>query len=207
MTTWDDHCGWSTRVAESGVLIVMILALGDLVAQIPMAVLVAVMIMVAAGTFGWRSVSPSAIKSHPLAETGIMVATVAIVVLTHNLAYGVGAGVVLSAVFFARHVSELVKVTSVVDPDNVERLYAVTGELFFASTHDIVHAFDYDAVNVGRVEIDLTDARIWDTSAVAALDTVVDKFEQRGIHAELVGMNENAERLHTKTTGQVTVGH
>ena len=83
---------------------------------------------------------------------------------------------VLSAVFFARHVSDLVKVTSVVDPDNVERLYAVTGELFFASTHDIVHSFDYDAVRVKRVEIDLTDARIWDTSAVAALDTVVSKY-------------------------------
>jgi len=104
-------------------------------------------------------------------------------------------------------VSDLVKVTSVVDPDNVERLYAVTGELFFASTNDLVHSFDYDAVKVKRVEIDLTDARIWDTSAVAALDTVVAKFGQRDIHAELVGMNEHAERLHTKTTGNVTVGH
>ncbi len=202
--------GGRTRLSTlaSGVfLLVLILALGDLVARIPMAALVAVMIMVAIGTFDWRSISPSAIRSHPLAETGIMAATVAIVVFTHNLAYGVGAGVVLSAVFFARHVSELVKVTSVVDPDNIERLYAVTGELFFASTHDIVHAFDYDAVDVGRVEIDLTDARIWDTSAVAALDIVVEKFEQRGIRAELVGMNEHAERLHAKTTGQVTAGH
>ena len=202
--------GGRTRLSTlaSGVfLLVLILALGDLVAQVPMAALVAVMIMVSVGTFDWRSISPSAMRSHPLTETGIMAATVAIVVFTHNLAYGVGAGVVLSAVFFARHVSDLVKVTSVVDPDNVERLYAVTGELFFASTHDIVHAFDYDAVEVGRVEIDLTDARIWDTSAVAALDTVVEKFEQRGIHAELIGMNEHAERLHAKTTGQVTVGH
>ena len=200
--------GGRTRLSTlaSGVfLLVLILALGDLVAQIPMAALVAVMIMVSVGTFDWRSVSPSAIKSHPITETVIMAATVAIVVFSHNLAYGVAAGVVLSAVFFARHVSDLVKVTSVVDPDNVERLYAVTGELFFASTHDIVHAFDYDAVRVKRVEIDLTDARIWDTSAVAALDAVVAKFEQRGIHAELVGMNEHAERLHTRTSGQVTV--
>ena len=200
--------GGRTRLSTlaSGVfLLVLILALGDLVAQIPMAALVAVMIMVSVGTFDWRSITPSAIKAHPITETVIMAATVAIVVFTHNLAYGVAAGVVLSAVFFARHVSDLVKVTSVVDPDNVERLYAVTGELFFASTHDIVHAFDYDAVVVKRVEIDLTDARIWDTSAVAALDTVVAKFEQRGIHAELVGMNEHAERLHTRTSGQVTV--
>ena len=200
--------GGRTRLSTlaSGVfLLVLILALGDLVAQVPMAALVAVMIMVSVGTFDWRSISPAAIKAHPLAETVIMAATVAIVVFTHNLAYGVAAGVTLSVVYFARHVSGLVKVTSVVDPDNVERLYAVTGELFFASTHDIVHAFDYDAVEVGRVEIDLTDARIWDTSAVAALDTVVAKFEQRGIHAELIGMNEHAEYLHSRTTGNVSV--
>ncbi len=200
--------GGRTRLSTlaSGVfLLVLILALGDLVARIPMAALVAVMIMVSIGTFNWRSITPAAIKAHPLTETVIMAATVLIVVFTHNLAYGVAAGVVLSAVFFARHVSGLVKVTSVVDPDNVERLYAVTGELFFASTHDIVHSFDYDSVEVKRVEIDLTDARVWDTSAVAALDTVVAKFEQRGIHAELVGMNRHAESLHTKNSGNVTV--
>ncbi len=202
--------GGRTRLSTlaSGVfLLVLILALGDLVARIPMAALVTVMIMVSVGTFDWRSIGPRAIKAHPITETVIMAATVLIVVVTHNLAYGVGAGVVLSVVFFARRVSDLVEVTSVVDPDNVERLYAVTGELFFASTHDIVHAFDYDAVRVRRVEIDLTDARIWDTSAVAALDTVVAKFEQRGVHAELIGMNRHAERLHMSTTGHVTVGH
>ena len=199
--------GGRTRLSTlaSGVfLLVLILALGDLVAQIPMAALVAVMIMVSIGTFDWRSIKPTTVKAHPYAETAIMVVTVAIVVWTHNLAYGVGAGVVLSVLFFARHISGLVKVTSVVDPDNVERLYAVTGELFFASTHDIVHAFDYDNVQVKRVEIDLTDARIWDTSAVAALDTVVEKFAQRDIEAILVGMNRHAEELHTNTTGSVS---
>ena len=114
-----------------------------------------------------------------------MVVTVAIVVLSHNLAYGVAAGVVLSAIFFARHVSGVVKVTSVVDPDVAERLYAVSGELFFASSNQIVHAFDYDEVKAPLVEIDLSQARIWDTSAVAALDTVVAKFADRGIEARL----------------------
>jgi SulP family sulfate permease len=136
-----------------------------------------------------------------------MVATVAVVVFTHNLAYGVGVGVVLSAVFFARHVSGVVKVTSVVDPDNVERLYAVSGELFFASTNDLVHAFDYDAVKVSRVEIDLSNSRVWDTSAVAALDAVVAKFADRGIEAEIVGLNRHAERLHTRTSGTLSAGH
>ncbi|MEQ8437768.1 MAG: SulP family inorganic anion transporter [Ilumatobacter fluminis] len=199
--------GGRTRLStlSAGVfLLVLILALGDLVARIPMAALVAVMIMVSVGTFDWRSVRPHTIRTHPVAETVIMATTVAIVVITHNLAYGVGAGVVLSTILLARHVSSLVKVTSVLDPDHTIRLYSVTGELFFASTHDIVHAFDYDAVEVKRVEIDLTDARIWDTSAVGALDTVVEKFAQRDIEAVLVGMNRHAERLHANTTGKVS---
>jgi SulP family sulfate permease len=198
--------GGRTRLSTlaSGLfLLVLILGLGDLVAKIPMAALVAVMIMVSVGTFNWRSIRLRALRSTPRTETAVMAATVLIVVLTHNLAYGVAAGVVLSAVFFARHVSNLVKVTSVVDPDNVERLYSVSGELFFASTNDLVHAFDYDSVRVKRVEIDLSNARIWDTSAVAALDTVVAKFADRDIEAELVGLNRHAASLHSRTTGQV----
>jgi SulP family sulfate permease len=110
-------------------------------------------------------------------------------------------------VFFVRHVSHVVRVTSVVDPDNVERLFAVSGELFFASTNDLVHAFDYDAVKVKRVEIDLSNARIWDSSSVVALDAVVAKFAERGIEAHLVGLNPHAESLHAKTTGKVGAGH
>jgi SulP family sulfate permease len=199
--------GGRTRLSTlaSGVfLLILILALGDLVAKIPMAALVAVMIMVSIGTFNWKSITTASLKTVPKVESLIMAATVLIVVLTHNLAYGVGAGVVLSAVFFARHVSSVVKVTSVTDPENTERLYAVTGELFFASTNNLVTLFDYDAVQVPRVEIDLSEARVWDTSAVAALDAVVAKFAQRGIEAELVGMNRHADALHSKTTGNVS---
>ncbi|MGI9606924.1 MAG: SulP family inorganic anion transporter [Acidimicrobiales bacterium] len=196
--------GRLSTLASGVFLLVLIIGLGDLVARIPMAALVAVMIMVSIGTFNWKSVSSASLRTTPRPEVLIMVATVAIVVFTHNLAYGVGAGVVLSAISFARHVSGVVKVTSVVDPDNVERLYAVSGELFFASTNDLVHSFDYDAVKVGRVEIDLSQARIWDTSAVAALDTVVAKFADRDIDAHLVGLNRHAEKLHRDTTGKVS---
>ncbi len=202
--------GGRTRLSTlaSGVfLLILILALGDWVARIPMAALVAVMIMVSIGTFDWSSIKPDMLRSLPRTETAVMVATVAIVVITHNLAYGVGAGVLLSAVFFVRHVSHVVNVTSVVDPDNVERLFAVSGELFFASTNDLVHAFDYDSVEVKRVEIDLSNARIWDSSSVVALDTVVAKFAERGIDAQLVGLNRHAETLHSRTTGKVGAGH
>ena len=202
--------GGRTRLSTlaSGVfLIILILALGDFVAQIPMGALVAVMVMVSISTFDWHSVAPDTVRIMPRTETIVMLATVAITVLTHNLAYGVGAGVALSAVFFVRHVSHVVNVTSVVDPDNVERLYDVSGELFFASTNDLIHSFDYDAVEVKRVEIDLSNARVWDTSAVVALDAVVEKFAQRGISAELVGLNEHSERLHRSTTGRADGGH
>ncbi len=202
--------GGRTRLSTlaSGVfLLVLILVLGDWVARIPMAALVSVMVMVAIGTFDWSSIKPDMLRSMPRTETAVMAATVLVVVLTHNLAYGVGVGVVLSAVFFVRHVSHVVRVTSVVDPDNVERLFAVSGELFFASTNDLVHAFDYDAVQVKRVEIDLSSARIWDSSSVVALDTVVAKFAERGIEAHLVGLNPHAESLHARTTGKMGAGH
>lgn len=201
--------GGRTRLSTlaSGVfLIILVIGLGGWVAKIPMAALVAVMIMVSFGTFDWSSIKPKMLRSMPKTETSVMVATVAIVVFTHNLAYGVAAGVVLSAIFFARNVSRLVRVTSVLDPDNTERLFAVSGELFFASTNTLAHAFDYDAVQVKRVEIDLTDARIWDSSSVVALDAVVAKFAERGIDAHLVGLNKHAESLHKRTTG-VGAGH
>ena len=202
--------GGRTRLSTlaSGVfLLILILALGDLVARIPMAALVAVMIMVSIGTFSWNSVAPSTLRRMPKTETAVMVTTVAIVVLTHNLAYGVAAGVLLSAVFFVRHVSHLVTVTSVVDPDDGSRLYAVSGQLFFASTNDLVHSFDYDAVEVDRVELDLSEARVWDTSAIVALDAVVAKFAERGVVAEITGLNRHAEKLHNDTSGRVGAGH
>jgi len=199
--------GGRTRLSTlaSGVfLLILVLVFGDVIAVIPMAALVAVMIMVSIGTFDWRSVGPDAITSLPRTETAVMLVTVAVTVFTHNLAFGVGAGILLAAVFFVRHVSHVVNVTSVVDPDNKERLYDVSGPLFFASTNDLVHSFDYDAVAVKRVEIDLSNARIWDTSAVAALDAVVAKFAERGIEAHLVGMNSHAERLHSNATGKLS---
>ncbi len=202
--------GGRTRLSTlaSGLfLLILILVLGDLVAQIPMAALVAVMIMVAISTFSWNSIKLDTLQHTPRPEIAIMIVTVAVVVLTHNLAYGVGAGVVLAAVSFARHISEVVKVTSVTDPDNVERLYAVSGELFFASTNDLVRSFDYHNVKVKRVEIDLSEARIWDTSAVAALDQVVAKFADLDIDAHLVGLNRHALDLHARNTGKVNSGH
>jgi SulP family sulfate permease len=201
--------GGRTRLSTlaSGVfLLILILVAGPVVAAIPMAALVAVMIVVAVATFDWSSIKPAAIKRNPRSETAVMVVTVAIVVFTHNLALGVLAGVLLSAIFFARRVAHIVEVTDVVDPDRNVRIYHVTGELFFASTNELVHAFDYFE-ETPNVIIDLTDAHVWDSSAVAVLDTIVDKFERHGTHAEITGLNVASEALHQRLTGHMSSSH
>jgi SulP family sulfate permease len=188
-------------------LIVGILAFGDLIAAIPMGALVAVMILVAVGTFDWNSIKLTQLRRTPRTETAVMVVTVAIVVATHNLALGVAGGVVLAAIFFARRVAHVTDVTSVLDPDDgCTRIYHVTGELFFASTNELLHLFDYTDDIVAAV-IDLNDAHIWDTSAVAALDAVVAKFAAHGIDATLAGLNEHSADLHGRTTGSLASSH
>jgi sulfate permease, SulP family len=201
--------GGRTRLSTlaAGVfLLLLILVAGPVVAAIPMAALVAVMIVVAVSTFDWASIRPSAIKRASRSETAVMVVTVAIVVITHNLALGVLAGVVLSAIFFARRVAHLVEVTDVVDPDHEMRIYHVTGELFFASTNELVHAFDYHE-DTPRVLIDLSDAHVWDSSAVAVLDTIVGKFERHGTEARITGLDPHSTEIHARLSGHLASSH
>jgi sulfate permease, SulP family len=193
-------------------LLVLILVAGSVVSAIPMAALVAVMIVVAISTFQWNSIKVSNLKRSPRSETAVMVVTVAVVVVTHNLALGVLAGVILSAIFFARRVAHVVEVTDVFDTDEVAgseagtRVYRVTGELFFASTNELVHSFNYYE-ETPYVIVDLTDAHIWDSSAVAVLDTVVSKFARHGTHAEIIGLNEASGELHERLSGHLESGH
>jgi SulP family sulfate permease len=166
-----------------------------------MAALVAVMIMVSVGTFDWRSLSPGTLTRVPGSETAVMVVTVAVVVATRNLALGVLAGTLLAMVFFARRVAQLAEVSSVLDPEGGMRVYAVTGELFCVSTNELVRAFDYTDPTPD-VTIDLTDAHIWNTSAVAALETVKAKFAERGVTVERVGLNQPSSEPHDRTRGR-----
>jgi SulP family sulfate permease len=135
-----------------------------------------------------------------------MVVTVAIVVATNNLAIGVIVGVLLSAVFFARRIAHMVQVTSVLDPDGDTCVYAVTGSLFFASSTDLAHHFDFTGPT-STVVIDLTDAHIWDTSAIAALDGITAKYTERGSTVELVGLNEHSHALHSRLSGRLAPSH
>lgn len=178
-----------------GFLLFLILVLSDLVSQIPMAALVAVMIMVSIGTFSWSSITN--LRTYPITSSIVMLATVAVVVYTHNLAQGVAVGVLLSAIFFARKVAQLVSVRSELSADGKERAYTVYGQVFFASADQFLAGFDFKEL-VDRVVIDVTQAHLWDLTAVGALDKVMLKFRREGTEVELIGMNEASETLVNK---------
>lgn len=175
----------STLVAGV-VLLIMVVFLGPWVSQIPMAALVAVMIMVSIGTFSWSSITD--LKAHPASSSIVMVATVATVVYSHNLAYGVLIGVLLSALFFANKVGQILYVGSNKAKDG-SREYQVVGQVFFTSAEQFVAAFDFKEV-VSRVRIDLTRAHFWDITAIGALDKVVLTFRRDGTEVEILGLNE-----------------
>ena len=184
-------------------LLVLVVALGDVVATIPMAALVAVMIMVAVGTFDWHSVLPATLRMMPLSETAVMVATVAVTVGTHNLAYGVGVGVLVAMVLFARRVAHVVEVTGVLDPDGTSKIYRVSGQLFFASSNDLVHRFDH-ATDPAHVVIDLSGAQIWDASTVAVLDAIRARYAARGTTVTVTGMDGHSRDRHDRMAGRLT---
>ncbi|MER7742902.1 SulP family inorganic anion transporter [Streptomyces sp. NPDC096538] len=187
-------------------LMVLCIVFGPVVSDIPMAALVAVMVMVSVATFDWHSIAPRTLRRMPLGETVVMLVTVACVVATHNLAIGVVVGSVAAMVVFARRVAHLAEVTAVTDPDGGTVVYRVTGELFFASSNDLVGRFSY-ATDPGRVVIDLSAAHIWDASSVAALDAIETKYAQRGTTVEIVGLNEPSARIHKTLSGELTDGH
>ncbi|AWL11195.1 Sulfate transporter [Saliniradius amylolyticus] len=173
-------------------LLIMVVFVSDWLKQIPMAALVAVMIMVSIGTFSWDSIKN--LKSHPLSFNVSMLATVAVTVYTHNLAYGVFVGVLLASVFFANKVSHFLYVTSTTSKDGGTRTYSVIGQVFFNSADKFADSFDFKQV-VDKVIIDLHRAHFWDVSAVEALDKVVIKFRREGADVELIGLNEASETI------------
>nr|WP_245775522.1 SulP family inorganic anion transporter [Saccharopolyspora flava] len=186
-------------------LMVLCIVFGPLVSRMPMAALVAVMVLVSVGTFDWHSIAPKTLKRMPAGEIIVMVVTVAVVVATSNLAIGVVVGSITAMVIFARRVAHLVEVTSVTDPDGGQVVYHVTGELFFASSNELVHRFDY-AGDPDDVVVDLTDAHIWDASTVAALDAITTKYEARGKRVGIVGLNEPSAAMHGRLSGALS-GH
>ena len=175
----------STFVAGAFLLFIL-MVLGDWVGLIPMPALVAIMITVSIGTFSWTSLAD--LRRHPRRSSIVMLATVATVIGTHNLAIGVGVGVLLSALFFAWKVSQIFRVTSSLSEDGKERTYLVEGQVFFASAESFLAAFNL-LEPVERVLIDVSRAHIWDLSGVGAIDTAVLKFRKRGVAVDVIGLN------------------
>ncbi|MFK5688147.1 SulP family inorganic anion transporter [Ornithinimicrobium sp. LYQ92] len=217
--------GARTRISTflAGVfLLALVLGAGPAVGMIPMAALVAVMVMVSVATFDWHSIRPSTLRRMPYSENIVMLLTVVVTVVTHNLAYGVIVGVNAAIIVFARRVAHFASVERVApsDPgsgadgdgdrdndggDDV-RVYRVTGELFFATSNDLVYQFDY-AGDPQRVVIDLSSSHIWDASTVAALDAVQTKYERMGKSVEIVGLNASSAARHQLLSGRLGDGH
>jgi len=198
--------GARTRLSTflSGVfLLILVVVLGDIVAIIPMAALVAVMIFVAIATFDWHSLRT--IHRMPRSETVVMLSTVAVTLFTHNLAIGVGVGVLVACVLFARRIAHLVEVSSTTDGAGT-KTYEVHGTLFFASSNDLYTQFDY-ADDPADVVIDLSDAQVWDASTVAALDAITHKYATRGKTVEIVGLQGQSADRFDRHTGQLAGGH
>ena len=200
--------GARTRISTflAGVfLLVLVVGFGDVVALIPMAALVAVMIMVSVGTFDWHSIRPATLRRMPRSETTVMLATVVVTVLTHNLAIGVGVGVLVAMTLFARRVAHLTETHRelVENPDGTtSAVYRVTGELFFASSNDLYTQFDY-AADPGHVVIDLADSHVWDASTVASLDAITTKYQRKGKVVEIVGLNPSSAERHQRLSGSL----
>jgi SulP family sulfate permease len=187
--------GGRTRLSSlsAGVfLLVCILLLGQWVARIPMAALVAVMFMVSISTFSWNSIRN--IRLIPKSETAVMLTTVMVTVLTHNLAIGVMIGVALSTIFFSRKIAALIFVDNQLVNQGTERIYSVNGQIFFVSVENFLNAFNFRE-EIERVTVDLTHAHLWDQSAVDAVDKVILRFRHRGVQVNLVGLNEASATL------------
>ncbi|MBJ3776972.1 SulP family inorganic anion transporter [Acuticoccus mangrovi] len=193
-------------------LLILVVLLGDIVGRIPMAALVAIMIMVSVGTFSWSSIK--ALRHHPRSSSVVMVTTVIVVVATHNLAIGVLVGVLLSGIFFAGKIAQIFSVRSELSDDGRRRTYHVEGQLFFASADAFTSAFDFKEA-LEHVDIDVSKAHIWDISSVGALDAVVLKFRREGAEVRVIGMNEASETIVDKLAihdkpgamDQLTAGH
>jgi SulP family sulfate permease len=176
-------------------LLLLVVVLGDAVGRVPMPALVAVMIMVSIGTFSWSSLRQ--LRVHPATSSTVMIATVAVVVYTHNLAIGVVVGVILSAVFFAWKVGQLFQISSTASGDGTSRVYTIQGQVFFASAEDFINAFDYGEA-IDTVVIDASRAHFWDITSVASLDKVIIKFRREGTHVDLIGTNDASASMIEK---------
>ena len=191
----------STAVAAL-VLLLLVTGLSDLMAQIPMVALAAVMMIVAIKTVNWHSVQLATLKRMPIPETIVMAVTIAITVATGNLALGVAAGVLFAMVLFARRVAHVIRAERTLGHDGLSVRYDVHGPLFFGSSNDLVERFSY-GIDPKVVAVDLTHSQIWDASSVAALDSIETKYRERGAIVTFTGLDQRSAEFHGRLTGRL----
>ncbi|XEC93315.1 SulP family inorganic anion transporter [Paenibacillus tarimensis] len=183
-------------------LLFLIIVLGDIVVQIPMAALVGVMIMVSIGTFDWKSLLD--MRKIPVTDSAVMVSTVIVTVYTHNLALGVGVGIVLSAIFFGWKIAKIHETTNL-QPDG-SKLYLIRGQMFFGTMMHFTDLFDA-AQDPERIVIDFSASHVWDHSAVTAIAKVVQKYQEQGKHVQIVGLNEESKHIIERIGITAPTGH
>ena len=191
----------STAVAAF-VLLLLVTALSELMAQIPMVALAAVMMIAALKTIDWHSVRPATLKRMPIPETMVMVTTVAVTIVTSNLAVGIAVGVMLAMILFARRVAHVIRAERTLSQDGQSVRYSVHGPLFFGSSNDLVERFSYGD-DPKRVLIDLTHSQIWDASSVAALDSIETRYRDHGATVTFTGLDQRSTSFHRRLTGQL----
>ena len=169
-------------------LLILMVALKPWVSQVPVIALVAIMVMVSASTFDWKSLGT--LVRHPRMSSAVVLATVAVTLFTHNLAAGVAVGVLLSGVFFAFKVARMLQVRATDDEASGLRTWQVTGQVFFASADAFIDAFDILGAEGRPVRIDVSGAHFWDVTAVAALDKVVQRLQHHGCTVQVLGLNQ-----------------
>lgn len=184
----------STMVAGM-VLLILVVFLSDILSIVPMAALVAVMIMVSIGTFDWGSIK--SLKTNPTSASIVMIATVVVVVWTHNLAFGVFTGILIGSLFMAQRLSQFMYVESDYNEDTDTRTYNIIGQIFFNSSDKFIAFFDFKEA-VDKIVIDVHRAHFWDITAVAALDKVVIKLRREGADVSIIGLNDASETLLDK---------
>lgn len=182
------------------VLLALVTVLSPVMARIPLVALAAVMMIVAIQTVNWHSVKPATLKRMPYSETSVLLVTVVLTVITENLALGIGAGVVLAIILFARRVAHVVRVERSLSEDGASVRYDVHGPLFFGSSNDLVERFSY-GIDPKRVVIDLTHSQIWDASTVAALDSIEARYADHGATVNFTGLDARSASFHEKLSG------
>ncbi|TDF97278.1 SulP family inorganic anion transporter [Paenibacillus piri] len=188
--------GGRTRLSTlvAGVfLLFLIMVLGNIVKQIPMAALVGVMFMVSIGTFDWSSLR--ILGKIPRGDAVVMVLTVAIVVATSDLAIGVVAGVILSALNFGWKMAQLHCYNET--DEQGRKIYRISSQLFFGTMAHFIELFRYSA-DPDHVVIDLSASHIWDHSGVTAISKVRQKYEAQGKTVTITGLNHESQRIMDK---------